>query len=500
MISSSTGTLPTRLYCVKTRTLVQGNTLPPSTSYVCGSYTWSTSPVEPYSLATIPWRIASVTSSQIHEFIKDAEDRDVHYLWLDILCINQQSEDDKAQEVTAMGRYYRNCKYALVWLGDQARGPVQLDGTPTPWFHRAWTFQESILPPALCFVRFDGYNDYDRQGARIGAVAFASRLLHTSAVFEEKMHAFQVCMGHRRPGPAMVIQCSLSRLALRDEDRVYGALGLLEDWMTGPVPIEYGIGMAEALRRVLDRLTPEAVGAVAAVLTDPIFPIPTTYAPSPRLSYMISRMNITISGTYRFTRSLTTSALQVTFKASLTPWKRIAPLCDSVYVPAQLTGSPDLPRQAVAEVAQSLDSWGSQMHSPLLKFFVGKRTHLWKVPPEDKAGGVTSRAASELVTAIRSNMAFQRGTFTAMSVQELSNLWKAVPSAAVYDRGGVVTASVMMEEDMNLLAVGTNESGWVVCLVVKAVADEEGLWEKIGAAIIAPSLSFCGEVVDGVIG
>ncbi len=116
-------------------------------------------------------------------------------LWVDRICINQSDAEERASQVLLMGSIYRGSRQTLVWLGRddpdtkvafdcaryihenslgraetpweriaQFRSPavsfVSLSDslrylakiTYRPWFERAWTFQEVILPSTVSLV------------------------------------------------------------------------------------------------------------------------------------------------------------------------------------------------------------------------------------------------------------------------------------------------------------------------------------------------------------
>lgn len=112
-------------------------------------------------------------------------------LWIDQLCINQQDLEEKMQQVQLMGDIYKSCSQCVVWMGEIRQdlrledadaalqvlrymadiGRVGRENTALPaaardnmdgmtkameslgfgnnqWWHRIWTVQEAILPPA----------------------------------------------------------------------------------------------------------------------------------------------------------------------------------------------------------------------------------------------------------------------------------------------------------------------------------------------------------------
>ncbi|KAI0844893.1 heterokaryon incompatibility protein-domain-containing protein [Daldinia vernicosa] len=117
---------------------------------------------------------------------------DIRTIWVDQLCINQQDEQEKANQVSLMGRIYSMTSQCLIWLGEighdislsdaqsgldfiyfisegkqkqegaselsveALHGPMQaLDSIGlknNPWWTRMWTLQEAILPPKACVL------------------------------------------------------------------------------------------------------------------------------------------------------------------------------------------------------------------------------------------------------------------------------------------------------------------------------------------------------------
>ncbi|PCH44725.1 hypothetical protein WOLCODRAFT_105553 [Wolfiporia cocos MD-104 SS10] len=66
------------------------------------------------------------------------------YLWLDRLCILQNSREDKHWQIERMSQIYRNSVVCVVIPGGLCR-LVSL-GEETSWISRGWTLQEALLP------------------------------------------------------------------------------------------------------------------------------------------------------------------------------------------------------------------------------------------------------------------------------------------------------------------------------------------------------------------
>ncbi|KAH7359346.1 heterokaryon incompatibility protein-domain-containing protein [Plectosphaerella cucumerina] len=180
--------------------------------YHCLSYTWGgpfKDPSEP-NIWTETFRIhvsgpgdASghlFVTKNLHDFLQELARRnpsDVHLVWIDAICINQEDMAERAAQVSIMRDVYLNCEAVIVWFGVEdpdataafsvmARIELGLDeymarikgprltrsdwyslyailGTASlppdvfiscgrflrrSWLYRIWTLQESILPRA----------------------------------------------------------------------------------------------------------------------------------------------------------------------------------------------------------------------------------------------------------------------------------------------------------------------------------------------------------------
>ena len=65
------------------------------------------------------------------------------YFWLDFLCINQLSKEDKKIQIKGMGHIYENASSVLVMFGGV--GAAASIDKHSSWINRAWTLQEATL-------------------------------------------------------------------------------------------------------------------------------------------------------------------------------------------------------------------------------------------------------------------------------------------------------------------------------------------------------------------
>ena len=171
----------------------------PLVSFEALSYVWG--PQEPlYDLlcGDIKPRVLRVgpnlRDALLHLRCHPSTNTNPRVLWVDRICINQDDIEERASQVQLMCTIYRRCWQALVWLGmddsntEEAfecarfihkngfdedtplenlalfRSPavsladlrnylsVLAKVTHRPWFERAWTFQEIILPSTVLLV------------------------------------------------------------------------------------------------------------------------------------------------------------------------------------------------------------------------------------------------------------------------------------------------------------------------------------------------------------
>ncbi|KAF2187154.1 HET-domain-containing protein, partial [Zopfia rhizophila CBS 207.26] len=95
---------------------------------------------------------------------------DARIVWIDALCINQQDDVEKSEQVRLMSNIYLSCSQVFIWLGFQDPSDFDEESSETdeqsssngdhpkvwrhfetltnlPWWNRTWTVQETVLPP-----------------------------------------------------------------------------------------------------------------------------------------------------------------------------------------------------------------------------------------------------------------------------------------------------------------------------------------------------------------
>lgn len=178
---------PTRLIQVfpECRLCEMGSQVEP---YAALSYCWGGDQVFKTTVQMLPQYVQAIDSSQLPQTLQDAiyvaQQLGLQYIWIDALCIIQDSGPDKAVEIGRMAQVYGNATITIgatrasaVWngflgarkplaaespnrvfslpsrLGDRDMGSITLLPFTTegiePLDTRGWTFQERVLSPRI---------------------------------------------------------------------------------------------------------------------------------------------------------------------------------------------------------------------------------------------------------------------------------------------------------------------------------------------------------------
>ena len=155
-------------------------------AYEALSYVWGESSIR--ELITLDELSVGVTVNLKHALQHLRRPDRSRVTWVDAICINQDDNSERTHQVGQMGDIYKLCTGVVVWLGqetpdtsqaftsieamaDETRHWDRTLKTPLdpehlseqrsssiksvingPWWHRAWTVQESILPSSLTFL------------------------------------------------------------------------------------------------------------------------------------------------------------------------------------------------------------------------------------------------------------------------------------------------------------------------------------------------------------
>ena len=111
------------------------------------------------------WKTKCSTSKKVIEvtaFSKKDLTRAAHCIdklgfewsWIDTICIDQNSIEEKQREIKKMGFYYANAKQCIIFTGGLYNvGNLLYDDYNVPkWHTRIWTLQETVLSPNAVYL------------------------------------------------------------------------------------------------------------------------------------------------------------------------------------------------------------------------------------------------------------------------------------------------------------------------------------------------------------
>ena len=213
--------------------------------YEAVSYTWGgeeddTRPrravfIGPY------WDVLPQTENcwQMLRFLRPS--RGIRLVWVDAICINQRSTEERGDQVSKMERIYKRCMRTVLYLGPDA-APVLWDGRfprrrdfhdidvqtlqgmlARRYFRRTWVIQELVLSPHVV-VRL-GDTDYHIWAASMDRFKTATQweLESTSAPWFEHLTQQEL----RVHDPCDALQLTSHSRCSDPRDRLFGILSLL---------------------------------------------------------------------------------------------------------------------------------------------------------------------------------------------------------------------------------------------------------------------------------
>jgi len=155
---------------------------------------------------------------------RQAREDGIHYVWVDMCCINQGSHHDVAANIMSMYAYYQNAEVCYVYLADvwdrkDMFGVPHLKYTYTAakWFHRGWTLQELLAPRTVIF--------FNRLWLRIGDRNELRDVIHAITTIPPSVLSGQQSI----PDVDLMTRMtwSVNRSTTREQDEAYCLQGLL---------------------------------------------------------------------------------------------------------------------------------------------------------------------------------------------------------------------------------------------------------------------------------
>jgi hypothetical protein len=183
--------------------------------YVALSYCWGGNQTFVTTLATLKEKEAGFPQSVLPQTLKDAisvtRSLGFRYIWIDALCIIQDSDEDKAAEISVMGDVYKNSSLTIVAtnasgvdkgfllsrktetpsvnipillpkgdFGTLSIVPIESDRMPKPLDTRGWAFQEFMLSRRLLIFELDTFFQCRTKTSREDSCLIPSNIPHSS--------------------------------------------------------------------------------------------------------------------------------------------------------------------------------------------------------------------------------------------------------------------------------------------------------------------------------
>ncbi|KAH8593119.1 vegetative incompatibility protein HET-E-1 [Bisporella sp. PMI_857] len=180
----------------------------------------------------------------------------LEYFWVDTCCIDKSNNNELAEAINSMFRWYHNAAKCYVYLSDvsiterEASNQVS-DLTWEPafrasrWFTRGWTLQELLAPGSVEF--------FSQEGSRLGDKRTLERQIH-------KITGIAISALQGAPLSQFEVEERLlwaeNRQTTRKEDKAYSLLGIFDIYM----PLIYGEGSDNAFIRLRDEIDKPSKG------------------------------------------------------------------------------------------------------------------------------------------------------------------------------------------------------------------------------------------------
>lgn len=149
------------------------------------------------------------------------------YLWIDYLCINQENDDDKKENIKIMNIIYEKSKMVIAFPEYGINGTlISKDGKICNWLKRVWTIQECILNNNL--LLYDSIFGLLNKSDVYWILTVGSPWLINIDEWNIN-HALNMFAYGVKIGLASAIRLASVRESKNYEDKIYGILGLCFD-------------------------------------------------------------------------------------------------------------------------------------------------------------------------------------------------------------------------------------------------------------------------------
>ncbi len=243
-----------RLWNVNNNTIEIHTKLP---SYDIISHVWGNKRYKNI-IKDCPWEIC-LNKEELEKLRNILIELKCTFVWIDCLCINQESDNEKKELVPKMANIYAKAKNCFIFpWGCGSSEKVINDKKIAPWFFRAWTLQEAIKSRNLKFVEIVNgeikllsiidciFNCIEKSQSDI-------RWLRNNIVGLERVYGITIMLDGSAIKPIEILKEALKRESTLDEDRIYCCIGLLKDYMNISIEIKYGTTIENILNDILDK-------------------------------------------------------------------------------------------------------------------------------------------------------------------------------------------------------------------------------------------------------
>ncbi|KAK3058475.1 hypothetical protein LTR09_000039 [Extremus antarcticus] len=250
-------------------------------TYEALSYTWGTPPKHERQGTNSSAR-HSINGNLYCALRRLRQQRTVRTLWVDALCIDQENNREKSQQVAMMGRIYSCASAVLIWLGEYPNGrDKDSHSTRLPhwnrftklnsrgekyaealnetlrlahpkWQDRAWVVQEFVLARkvVLCFGPVSML--FDKMHLQDLTERLPRRLEYLLAFFYKVSDMVKLGIGSRENRMQGIHDAALYARAAacgKPEDKVYSLLSLIDPEEVSLIPVDYGLSTALVFAR-----------------------------------------------------------------------------------------------------------------------------------------------------------------------------------------------------------------------------------------------------------
>ncbi|KAK3314485.1 hypothetical protein B0H66DRAFT_563026 [Apodospora peruviana] len=199
-------------------------------------------------------------SGPLLQACQQARARNVGYLWVFPLCVDQSSSADLSESVTASFRLLWNASVCIVHLSDIPLPDgdsntnctddvvaLEKDLSPSRWFTRSWTLQDLVA--SRCVEFYD--RDWNLRGVKSSAsprpyLEMLSRVSGVDAdVLGDRNVLWDISLGRR-------LSWAAHRRSSRPEDDAYALMGICG--VGGRLTPRYGEGSRHAFHRLQEKI------------------------------------------------------------------------------------------------------------------------------------------------------------------------------------------------------------------------------------------------------